>query len=42
MVQQLHQLQVFISTTKKHEKYNGAAKEPKVVVTYRLINPLEQ
>ena len=39
MVQQLHHLQVYTGVTRKHGKHYDAAKEPKVVVTYRLINP---
>ena len=42
MVQQLHHLRVYTGIIKKHEKHYGAVKEPKVVVTYRLTNPLEQ
>ena len=42
MVQQCDHFQVYTGVKRKHEEHYGAAKEPKVVVIYRLINPLKQ
>ena len=42
MAQQLHYLQLYTGIIRKHKKHYGAAKKTKVIVTYRLINPLEQ
>ena len=42
MVQQCHLLQVYTDIIREYKKYYSAAKEPKVLVTYRLINLLKQ